>query len=608
MQTNMHLPAFLSFEKLKALLLRFPFSVLSSAAATGLIIWQIQTIYPNELPRYIEKLIACGIIGVILFAALTVIAESYKLRKWLMPLFGLPILYGFLYIFSTDFEIPFAIHIFATAFASGCLLFSAPYFISKNDKHFWYFVAQIVEAFALAWISAMILMGGFSLALFSIEKLFTVTIAGETYATMNAVLGLFLGSLILLSGIPTDFKATAKKELVTKLLKFFTYYLSFPLLATYFGILGVYLAKILITWNWPNGFVATPILIFAAIGMVTFFLITPLKEQAEFKAVRFFTKVFFWILLAFLVMYFMGFWQRISEYGITEMRYFGIVLGAWLTGLSLYFAVYKNASLNLIPITFFILALLSTVGPWGAFSVSEGSQIDRLEYILTEDGLLVDGTIHKSSDQAISAYDRVNISSILTYLEGNHGFKKLMPIIGKTIEPDMTTDNLLKEMGITYAYSFHDENGMMYVNGDYYRNYFVDNTKAITASGYMEYFEFPSSVWNEATCIENGSVKEGPINGLFTLSNGETVTACATMNNLNLQISGKTYKFTVPFATMLNELGSKYGENSMLQPEALTLITADSGKEIRILFKNLGGNYQNGELTNIDFTADVFLK
>jgi len=607
MQLHIKTPAFLSFEKLKTLLLRFPFSVLSSATATGLIIWQIQTIYPNTLPDYTEKLIACSIIGVILFAALTIIAESYKLRKWLMPVFGLPILYGFLYVFSMDFEIPFAIHIFATAFASGCLLFAAPYFISKNDKHFWYFVAQIVEAFALAWISAMILMGGFSLALFSIEKLFTVTISGETYATMNTVLGLFLGSLILLSGIPTDFKATAKKELVTKLLKFFTYYLSFPLLATYFGILGVYLAKILITWNWPNGFVATPILIFAAIGIVTFFLITPLKEQAEFKAVRFFTKVFFWILLAFLVMYFMGFWQRVSAYGITEMRYFGIVLGAWLTGLSLYFAVYKSASLNLIPITFSILALLSTVGPWGAFSVSEGSQIDRLVYILTQDGILVDGTIHKSSDEAISTHNRVNISSILTYLEGNHGFKKLMPIIGKTIEPDMTTDNLLEEMGITYAYSYDDETGMMHVNKDYYRSYYVDNLKAISVSGYTEYFEFSSSTFEKVNCATDHNIKDGYIGGPYRLSNGDEIITCSDFNGIEFKVAGKTYNFAVPFETILAEVSSKYSQYG-IPPDALTVISADSGKGIKILFKNLGGNYQNGELTNIEFTADVFLK
>jgi hypothetical protein len=43
------------------------------------------------------------------------------------------------------------------------------------------------------------------------------------------------------------------------------------------------------------------------------------------------------VLVPLIVMLFLAFWRRVSEYGITESRYLGLALVAWLGILVLYY-------------------------------------------------------------------------------------------------------------------------------------------------------------------------------------------------------------------------------------------------------------------------------
>src|SRR3546814_11283061 len=101
---------------------------------------------------------------------------------------------------------------------------------------------------------------------------------------------------------------------------------------------------------------------------------------------RQFSKFFFWLMLPLLLLLFVAIWVRTDNYGLTEMRYFIILLAIWLLALCLYFILHKSPSIQLIPISLFILALLSTYGPQSPFNLSKKSQQARLRiYIHQQD-------------------------------------------------------------------------------------------------------------------------------------------------------------------------------------------------------------------------------
>ena len=89
---------------------------------------------------------------------------------------------------------------------------------------------------------------------------------------------------------------------------------------------------------------------------------------------------------------------RIRSYGITENRYFVLVLGLWVLGIMLYFALIKKSNNIIIPITLSIIALNSVFGPLSSFAVSKRSQNKRFQSILLRNNMLEDNKIIKATE------------------------------------------------------------------------------------------------------------------------------------------------------------------------------------------------------------------
>src|SRR5690606_16068267 len=142
-----------------------------------------------------------------------------------------------------------------------------------------------------------------------------------------------------------------------------------------------------------------------------------------------FSKLFFWLMAPLLVLLFVAIWVRVSEYGLTEMRYFIILMALWLTGITLYFILHRTPSIQIIPITLFAMVLLSTYGPQSAASLSKASQQSRLQRFIGQ-------TDDKSIQEKIS---------IINYLVEFHGLTALQAHTEKNlkrIEKEVILDSL----------------------------------------------------------------------------------------------------------------------------------------------------------------------
>jgi hypothetical protein len=123
-----------------------------------------------------------------------------------------------------------------------------------------------------------------------------------------------------------------------------------------------------------------------------------------------------------IVMLLLAIERRIGQYGITENRYFLMVLSVWLAAIAVYFIASRQRFIKVIPVSLCILAFGTSLGPWGAYSVSRRSQTHRLEKLLQANNILVDGHI-VAAPRPVADEDQREISAITRYLVERHSAK-----------------------------------------------------------------------------------------------------------------------------------------------------------------------------------------
>ncbi len=176
----------------------------------------------------------------------------------------------------------------------------------------------------------------------------------------------------------------------------------------YLLILYVYSAKILIQWQLPQGGVAYLVMAFSVAGVFALLLLYPIRDSAEERWIRIFTKRFHLALFPLIVLLGVAIFRRISEYGITENRYLVAALAVWLTGLTLYFLLSKKGDIRWIPLSLCVASFLLAVGPWSIFSYSRQNQAKRFGALLEKYNLLdSNGKLTGTTMVPTEDYDRL---------------------------------------------------------------------------------------------------------------------------------------------------------------------------------------------------------
>ena len=172
--------------------------------------------------------------------------------------------------------------------------------------------------------------------------------------------------------------------------------------------------------------------------------------------------VFHIAILPLLVLLFVSLGERMGAYGLTERRYFLLILGAWLAVASIYRLRWGKATLAWIPVSLCLVALATSVGPWSALEVSRASQSERLTTLLRKNERLSGPA---KSGEAASVHDEREISRILDYLIETHGKQTLAtwPTPGGT--PD-TADAFMRARGLGYVERYSSTSGALDFYGE----------------------------------------------------------------------------------------------------------------------------------------------
>lgn len=300
------------------------------------------------------------------------------------------------------------------------LVFVAPFvFLYEKNTYFNYLKCVFISIVRSLFFS-LILYLGITLALLAIKYLFNVDIKSERFLQIFIFCLGIVNTWVYLSDFPMDIHSKTTIN-YTKALEVLVKYILIPLVVLYLIILYAYSLKIVINWSLPKGWVTHLILALSFLGFTIQLLISPIQKIIDSKVIKYFHPWFYVILLPLILLLFIAIFRRISDYGITENRYFVIVLACWILGMTLYMLFSKKKRTKWFPLSLAILSIAISFGFWGAFSVSTKSQIYQFEKKFNE---------IKAANLITTSKKKNRLESIVQYLNKKGETDKLSSVLG----------------------------------------------------------------------------------------------------------------------------------------------------------------------------------
>lgn len=550
---------------------RFPLSILFSlsTAIILIVISEMQPIRDGSIREMLYRLAMTAALGIPLSLCIKLLYERDDSKNdiKLAAMYGAGIAALILYYFFLLGKLNMVSNTrYAGISIALYLVFLYIPYLPRRENYEKY-VIKVMTSFFITAIYSAVLYGGLSAIWFTVDKLLGVNITSEIYYYTWLAVVFGFAPAYFLTGVPL-YGQKLESESFPKLLNILLLYIVMPLLAIYTFILYIYFAKIIFTRVWPQGLVSNLVLWYSVIDAATLFFITPVRHENRWADV--FLKWSPRIILPLLAMMFVSMGIRVNAYGITENRYYVIVLGLWVSCIMVYFAFSKKMINVILPVTLSAVAIISVIGPFSSYSVSKWSQNKRFEGILSKNGMLEGRKIKLSN--TISSKDKIEISSILNYFMRNHDLKDV-----SLLPDDFKMENMDKVFGFPYEPTQENRN-------DYF-DFMIDaNGGPIDIKGYDYMFE---SISNRTGNSKN------PLDAVYDSQSGI----------LKINHNGKTV-YEKNMSSILDELIKKHSAttNKNALP-AEDMIFTDENESVKVKFiikyisgrkDNAGGNVLNG--------------
>lgn len=427
----------------KETFIRFPLAIISSLLGALVMIKIIgfSPDYYKENAQFWYNLAMTFSLALPLFIAISLFTEAKEfgmVKKYLFKFLAVGFLFLFYFSLSNETDFYDVGRYFLYLIAFHLLVSFSPHIFNNRSSqvNFWDFNQTIFLRIILSGLYSVVLYGGLSIALLSFDKLFDMHIDGKRYMQLFLFIAGVFNTWFFCSGIP---KFSLQENLkFPKGLKIFTQYVLLPIIVIYVVILYLYLFKIILSWNLPVGWVSYLVIGFSTAGIFSLLIIYPLVDSKEIKWVRIFSRTFFISLIPQIVLLFLAISVRTNEYGITERRYYVYVLAFWLSVTTLLYVIGNFRNIKYIPISLFLISVLTSSGPWSAFNVSLNSQLNRLEDILKKNSILVEGKIIPA-DKSIDKDEVQDVRSILNFLIDRNKLSKIQPWFSDNLDSINTT-------------------------------------------------------------------------------------------------------------------------------------------------------------------------
>jgi hypothetical protein len=270
------------------------------------------------------------------------------------------------------------------------------------------------------------------------------------------------------------------------------------------------------------------------------------------------------------------------------------VYGLWLVAMIAYFTLSKTKNIRVIPGSLCVFAMLISFGPWGAFQISEKSQITRLKGLLVRDSILVNDTVQKAP-QSVSAEDRSQISSVVGYLHKIHGLDGIQPWFGESLKQDSLGVGptykdpvfVTQMMGIVYDPFWQGVGGNAV-------SLSADRSGALSIDGYQHLLRTRS--------VFSGSAgKVYPADGIsYKIGGGlDTVTFYVTRNE------GATDSLQISLRPLIDKLVNSHANINEIPPDEMSVSDTSSGFKVKIGLQRIQLRRIDGEMKPVSYEAEI---
>ncbi|UEG53747.1 DUF4153 domain-containing protein [Mucilaginibacter daejeonensis] len=427
---------------------RFPVEVLFALTATVAATVNVELNDVNYHGQgWCWRIIAGANLGLLLSLSATLYGESkqWPLAKiWILRLAAVLVTVGIFLSIDPFTRSTDAIRFFLLSFAFHLLVSFAAFSGRGNLHGFWQFNKTLFLRFLTSALYSAVLFAGLAAAIGAANFLFNLKFEWDTFANLWVwIVGMF-SVIFFLAGVPVHTASLEQDDSYPKGLKIFTQYVLIPLATVYVVILLAYEAKIIVQWQLPKGLVSSLVLGYAVFGILSILLVYPIRNLEGSRWIKSYAKSFYLLLLPLIVLLFVATGARVFKYGVTELRYFLIVLAFWLLFISVYFLASARQSIKLIPMSLCLLSLLAVYGPLSAFSVAKVSQLRILKEVFARNHALKDGKLQKVSDK-ISKRDGNRAVAVINYLVERHDLASLQPYFKQDL--DHVADSIMHLKG-----------------------------------------------------------------------------------------------------------------------------------------------------------------
>lgn len=366
---------------------RFPFPALWAFFGSIYCIVLLQVDEQNFWEFYLNEVLTLSL-GVSWLMATKFFIEQFRNPKkwWFLNLVTLALLA--LYYFSLpkgtfEMEALVMTRWLLYLLAGHVFLFFAPFVRHWNSSAFWNYLKDIFIALGRSLLFSGVLYLGLVFALLAIDALFDANIEDKVYGQLFIFCLGIVNTGIYLSDFPRDILQQVQIH-YNKPLEVFVKVILLPLIALYLLILYVYSFKILINWELPEGWISNMISVLAILGFIIHIIVEPVRKDHPSFLIRNFHPWFYLLLAPLMLLLFVAVFRRIADYNFTESRYLLMLLAFWILGMLVYLLLSKKKQLRILPISLFLLLLLSSFGPWGAFEVSAKAQLKEFSQLYAE--------------------------------------------------------------------------------------------------------------------------------------------------------------------------------------------------------------------------------
>ena len=388
----------------QAVLRRFPLAILMVAAMTVIMLLKAND-FDTLTDEMMMRLIGGTVLAAYAAAALTLVGEGRGKPVSLLVKAGaviaaLVIAYSFR---SLAFITPMAIG------ASILFIGSSPFWRrGRNDVGVWDFTHKIWIAVVFTVAGSIIYMIGIFSISAALKSLFNLSIRDLVEDWLMPIGLGFLAPMAWMSMVPRpgeddDSDSLRNPGFISRAVGFLGTWILAPLTLVYALILLAYMVKIVMSRSLPNGEIAQLVTPFLVIGTLTWLILDPPFIQKK-RLARWFSKIWFPLMIPAAILLAVAVSIRIGEYGWTIDRYLLVLASVWALGTALWFTFRGESKRDIRIIPGFAAALLAigSIGPWGADGFSAISQNARLEKALAANDMLgADGYLKPAADLSI---------------------------------------------------------------------------------------------------------------------------------------------------------------------------------------------------------------